>query len=297
MGMGSNPNFQGSHFRARNDDGPSEVAPPTGASWFAPKTTNWGQLVDLNFRVRMLVYSIVSINDGLHTLHLGASYNGGAYFRVTPTSSIIKFSDTTHWANNDNTSDWAGRLGSRKLYPDPMNSLVDGDDGGDDWAIQSTSHNLNELEFEAEFSLQIVSGDVSEGDTIDLRIFQLNLSPFLNGYDFTPRMTVASVPAITNTPATETPVGVDYAEQMTASGAVVTWSLTEAPVGATIDSATGLIAWTPPEESERERLDFTAVATTLVGSDTLSWQVCVTAPQMTGTREIVPALTAKVEVL
>ncbi len=286
MGMGSNPNFQGSHFRARNDDGPSEVAPPTGASWFAPKTTNWGQLVDLNFRVRMLVYSIVSINDGLHTLHLGASYNGGAYFRVTPTSSIIQFSDTTHWVNNDNTTEWPGRLGSRLLYPAPMNSLVDGDDGEDDWEIQSTSHNLNELEFEAEFSLQVVSGDVSDGDTIELRIFQLSLSPFLAGYDFTPLMTVASVPAITSTPTLVAPVGVDYAEQVTASGGVVVWSLTVAPPGATINSATGLIAWMPPEESERDRIDFTAVATTPVGSDTVSWQVCVTAPQMTATLRI-----------
>lgn len=296
MGHASNPNYVGSLWRARNDDGPSEVAPPTGATWVTARGVNWGQIVDTNFRVRMLVYSIATINDLLQVLHLGASYNGEAYFVVDTTSSVIKLSPTTHYANNDPTSDWAGRIGSRKLYPGTMTGLVDGDDGGHTFENQSASHNLNELEFEAEFSLQIVSGDVSDGDTIDLRIFHETLGAFINGYDVTARMTVARVPGVTNTPATTAPVGVDTAEQMTASGGVLTWSLTVAPAGATINSATGLIAWTPPEGSEGDRIDFTAVATTPVGSDMLSWQVCVTAPQMTATRQVEPALTAKVEI-
>ena len=295
MGHASNPNFVGGTFRARNDDGPSEVAPPTGATWRAGRGADWGQLVDTNFRIRMLVFSIASINDGLHTLHLGASYNGGAYFVVDPTTTIIKLSPTAHYANNDPTSDWVGRLGVRKLYPDPMGSLVDGDDAGHIFDIQSTSHNLNELEFEAEFSLQLVSADVSDGDTIDLRIFQNPLIAFINGYTVTPRITVSSVPVITNTPATGGNVGLDLAEAMTATGGPLTWSLTEAPGNATIDSSTGVITWTPTELQNLKRFDFTAVATTLVGSDTLSWEVLVAGAQMTAKRVAEPVLTARTE--
>ena len=295
MGHGSNPNFVGGTFRARNDDGPSEVAPPTGASWFAGRGADWGQLVDTNFRIRMLVYSITSINDNLHTLHLGASYNGGAYFVVDPTTTVIKLSPTTHFANNDPTSDWAGRLGVRKLYPDPMGSLVDGDDAGHTFDIQSASHNLNELEFEAEFSLQVVSADVSDGDTIDLKIFHNPLSPFIRGYTVPTRMTVSSVPVITNTPAIGGSVGLDSAEAMTATGGPLTWSLTDAPDNATIDPATGLISWIPTELQKGGRFDFTAVATTLVGSDTLTWEVLVADAQMTAKRVADPVLTARTE--
>ena len=313
MPHGTQPNYVGGTFRARNDDGPSDFAPPVGATWRAPRGTNWGQLVDLNFRIRMLVFSINSTSDTLRNLHLGASYNGGAYFTVNNTSSVLKLSDTIHWNNFDRTGDWAGRLGNRRLYPGPPAALVDGDAVGavdfHIFQIQDSSHNLFELEFEAEFCLQVVSGDVSDGDTIDIRIFKNTLIPFVKGYTVTARTTVASVPVITTTISTVAavaPVGLDLAETIAATGGVVVWSLTAAPENATIDSATGLISWTPPQSALDERVAFTAKATTLVGEDTLSWEVLVTGPQMTAlarpaepvltaTTEAVPVLKAKTE--
>lgn len=298
MGHASNPNYVGGTWRARNDDGPSEVAPPTGASWFAARGTNWGQLVDTNFRIRMLVFSIFTIADTLSTLRLNVSVNGGAYVIITNTSSILKLSPTIHYANNDPTSDWAGRLGNRKLYPQPMTGLMDGDDGVFTFQNQSISHNVDELEFEAEFCLQIVGADVSDGDTLDLRIFHNVIDPFINGYTVTARTIVASVPTITSiTPATTASIGLDTAELMAATGGVVVWSLTAAPENATIDPSTGLISWTPPASALDERVEFTVLATTLVGSDTLSWEVLVTGEQMTLQTVAEPVLTARTEVV
>jgi hypothetical protein len=104
------------------------------------------------------------------------------------------------------------------------------------------------------------------------------------------------MPTITNTPAATNPEGLDYAETMEATGTpVLVWSLTTAPVGATINSSTGLIGWVPEENSVRTIYDFTAKVLGPGGSDTLSWEVCVTAPQMTGDRVVEPALVGAAE--
>ncbi len=106
-----------------------------------------------------------------------------------------------------------------------------------------------------------------------------------------------SAPTITNTPAAAAPAGVDYAEQMTATGTTpLTWELTEAPPGATIGSSTGLIAWVPLAAKVGTVYDFTAVVTGPGDdTDTLSWQVTVGEPQLTARIEVVPNLDARTE--
>ena len=64
-------------------------------------------------------------------------------------------------------------------------------------------------------------------------------------------VTVASAnvaPQITSTPVTSATVGVAYSYDVNASdanGDTLTYSLTQAPTGMTINASTGLIAWTP----------------------------------------------------
>ncbi len=105
-------------------------------------------------------------------------------------------------------------------------------------------------------------------------------------------------PTITNTPAATAPAGVDYAEQMTASGSdPKAWELTVAPPGAVIGSADGLIAWVPSAAKVGDVYDFTVVVTgPELNTDTLSWQVTVTTPQLTALLKVEPALKAKLEV-
>ncbi|KKM28194.1 hypothetical protein LCGC14_1567120 [marine sediment metagenome] len=104
------------------------------------------------------------------------------------------------------------------------------------------------------------------------------------------------IPVITSTPSTMTPVGLDYNEALSADGSpTLVWDLLAGPSLATINPSTGLISWTPPESNLDDRLDFTAVVTNFVGSDTLSWQVLVTPPQLTGKLVAEPVLIARTE--
>ena len=105
-------------------------------------------------------------------------------------------------------------------------------------------------------------------------------------------------PTITNTPAATAPAGVDYAEQMTASGSdPKAWELTVAPPGATIGSADGLIAWVPSAAKVGDVYDFTAVVTgPELNTGTLSWTVTVSDVQMTARLRVDPVLVMRTEV-
>jgi hypothetical protein len=202
MGHAALPQLYQESFRARNDNGPSEVDPSSGgASWIAATDTGWDQVPDKNFRVRFVVSSDLSFSSGGQWMHLGYSLNGAPYVFLGLTSSVIKTSPTDYWTNHSPTTDWVGRVGSDTLFADTTQMLVDGDSGDaftEEWHwYQGEVHGDFKLQYETEYSLQIVGADVSVGDKIDIRVFHDTLGAFPEGYLATPRITVVAQTAPT----------------------------------------------------------------------------------------------------
>ncbi|NIQ91673.1 MAG: DUF2341 domain-containing protein, partial [Deltaproteobacteria bacterium] len=156
-------------FRARNDNGDE-----TTSTWTAAANTNWTQMVDKNFRVRFLVQETSGIADSGKTFQLEYNLNGGGWNDVTGSSSVVKATATANVTDGANTTQ---QLGSGTYVPtnagfDEANGQV----GSMDFAGSD--------EVEVEFSLQIVGTDVSNSDTIQLRVNGLDT------YTNTPTVTV-----------------------------------------------------------------------------------------------------------
>jgi hypothetical protein len=158
-------------FRARNDNG-DEIT----ATWPSSANTNWTQMVDKNFRVRFLVQEIGGIAESDKTFQLEYNLNGGGWNDVTGASSVVKAAAT---ANVTDAVDTTQQLGSGTFVtPNASFDEADGLVGGASLDFTGSD------EMEAEFSLQIVGTDVSNGDTIQLRVKGLDT------YTNTPTVTV-----------------------------------------------------------------------------------------------------------
>ncbi|MGD9034531.1 MAG: DUF2341 domain-containing protein, partial [Desulfobacteraceae bacterium] len=165
------PSFNQGSFQARNDNGDE-----TASTWTAAANTNWTQMVDKNFRVRFLVQETAGNPDADKTLQLEYNLNSGGWNDVTGASSVVKAAAT---ANVTDAVDTSQQLGSGTFVtPNAGFDEADGLVGG-----ASLDFSGND-EVEVEFSLQIVGADVSNGDTIELRVKGLNT------YTNTPTVTV-----------------------------------------------------------------------------------------------------------
>ena len=300
-GMGSANRMVQAAFRVRNDDGVESLSEANGgATQIGADNTNWDQVAGEAFRLRVLCTHANTGTTFYGYITLYYSKNGGAYTWIDEESANVRSKLTSYWTNMDNPTEFAGRLGSGTWYNNTQPSwggLVDYADYDTDQAVSYFACNAgDERELEVEWCLELVEEDLSPGDTIEFRMYDQFGNIFSDGYTFTPMATVADAyvaPSITNTPATDHEAESDYAETMTASDgtAPLVWSLDAAPTGATINSSTGVIAWTPSEDIVGTVVDFTARVTDAVaGTDTLAWQVTVTDVQLTGRPEMEPAL-------
>ena len=302
-GMGSANWLRLRAFLFRADDGVESLSAANGgASDLAPKNTNWETSdTAAQFPLRILIdhYPSGTVYTGDQALQY--SLNGAPWVWMTPgeNTPVARFRLTSYYANQDNSTDYAGRLGGELGYDwyADNNGLIESDFGivGNDYTHFYTPASLvTGREMEAEWSLELVPGDVNVGDEIEFRMITDLGNQYSNGYDFLPKVTiVVSAPSITNTPPTDHEAESDYAETMTVDGGTApkVWSLDVAPTGATINSSTGVIAWTPSEDIVGTVVDFTARVTDAVaGADTLAWQVTVTDVQLTGRPEMEPAL-------
>lgn len=138
-------------FRGRNDDG-SETA----ATWQAATNTNWDQVADQNFRVRLAVEQ--RNMDNTVTAQLQYRHNGGTWTNVTDTTSVVRATSSTHYTNGDDatqqitTGTYTGgeTASGQGLMPHSQTILTD------EWA-------------EFEWCVEIISTDVAGGDTIEFR--------------------------------------------------------------------------------------------------------------------------------
>jgi hypothetical protein len=167
--VASSPQYTQDSFRVRNDNGGE-----TDSTWTEAANTDWTQMVDKNFRARFLVQETAGIADSSKTFQLEYNLNGGGWNDVTGSSAVIKATVT---ANVTDGVDTTQQLGSG-LFATPNGGFdeADGQVGSMNFAGSD--------EVELEFSLQIVGSDVSNGDTIQLRVKGLDT------YANTPTVTV-----------------------------------------------------------------------------------------------------------
>src|SRR5690242_5385468 len=145
-------------FRLRNDDG-SE----SGASWKAAQNANTAINVDTNFRVRFLMQN--SGTTALNNLVAQLEYtlNGGASTNVNATSTVVRSSASPNVADAANiTQQLTGGTGT--FIGLTGYDEVDGAAGGASLDVPASGN------FEVEYSIQIRSADVNNGDVIHLKV-------------------------------------------------------------------------------------------------------------------------------
>jgi len=153
-------------FRARDD---SQVL--SSSVFTYNQNTNWTQDTDIVFRLRLEVEEQNGKNFNL----LGTiqySLNGGAWTSITTSSSVVKAVPSNQFNDADPTTNLL--TGSSKAF-------VAGE-GSEDATPANMS--LNNTHTEHEYALQIISTDVANGDTIQIRLVSLS------AYSQTPTITV-----------------------------------------------------------------------------------------------------------
>ena len=171
--MPGTPTLDQNAFRARNDNG-SE----TTATWKAANNTNWSQAVDTNFRVRFLIQEKAGNNPVNMTCQLQYNLAGAGWNNVTGSSSVVRASSSTQFTDGTLTTE---QMGGAQSFSDGEMDEVDGLCN----APEADMGANQETEFE--FSLQIRSVDVTNGQTLQLRCtYNVGTATYTN----TPTITV-----------------------------------------------------------------------------------------------------------
>lgn len=179
--------FTQTDFRFRNDDG-SETA----ATWKAATNTNISADVssaNFDFRLRLCAQE-VGTTAATFAANLFYSLNGGAYQQAgTATTGIIVLG-SANLADNANTTQ---QLTSFTFVA----GRVDDVDG----TTTATASIVQNSGTEFEFSLRLVAADVSDGQTLDFRLYRSSVA--IATYTNTPRLTVVKSGSITYTPTAQ----------------------------------------------------------------------------------------------
>jgi len=172
-------------FRGRTDT----IDPLVDGDWVSALDTDWTQAIDTNFRNRLLFQKV---NNGVstHSFETTAQINGGGYFTITSTSSIVRLADSTFFANQDDSTQLIGTL----TFADTTNGcLIDTSSDGHTGAVNFGSSTQLQMEIEGNYT--IVGSDVADGDIINIRARRGN-GVLFNVYDETPAITVSKPTAI-----------------------------------------------------------------------------------------------------
>jgi len=167
--------FDQDSFRGRNDDG-SETA----ATWIAAANTNWTQDADTTFRLRFLVQE--TAGGALNNKGCQWQYrlNAGTWTNITTTSTVCKAVDSPNLVDATDTTQ---QLGAGTFIATNAGITEDGLNAG----VADFAGN-DETEFEA--PLQIISGDVTDADTLEIRLVDEDGTTVLDAYTNTPSITV-----------------------------------------------------------------------------------------------------------
>ncbi len=164
-----------------------------GATWIAAKNIDWTQDVDVNFRVRI---EIKNTSGSATTPAFKWQYNheAGGWNDITASSSVVQTAASAHFADGDDLTEQL--LGSDTFVAN--NNAAEESTGT---FTMGANLATNEV-IETEACLTIISGDVVDADTIDLRIVESD-GTALGTYTQTPTITVNEVGGHTSTGAPE----------------------------------------------------------------------------------------------
>jgi len=174
----TSPIYDQKSFRGRNDDVALNSATFTHAL-----NANWTQLADVNFRVRFVVQESNN-KSAAQTFKVQYQVAGGGYLPVT-TGSAVKVVDSGNFTDDDATSQLLDGTGTFQagVGDDLDNTLPTSG------SITVPANGNTEIEI----TLQIDSSQVSNGQTVNLRVI-LSPSTVLNSYTSIPAIT-ADVPS------------------------------------------------------------------------------------------------------
>jgi hypothetical protein len=176
-------------FRGRNDDGNE-----TTATWKDTQNTNWTQAVDENFRVRLEVQETAGCAKNNVVWRLQYNLNAAGWVDCSAASSVVRASASANFTDGAaTTSQLTVGTGTFQGGAPTTGGMDEGDcnAGGASMDMSASGHS------EAEFSVQIRSADVSNGDTVQLRITDSGVA--FASYTATPSITVSEAAAPSTT--------------------------------------------------------------------------------------------------
>lgn len=171
--------FTQNAFRGRNDDGNE-----TTATWKANQGIDWTQAVDTNFRVRFQIQEGAACAGANKVWRLQYNLAGAGWVDCSASSLVVRASDSPNLADATNLTDQltggTGTFVGATGFDD-----VDCNAGGASMDVAASGH------AEAEFCVQIRSADVTDAQTLQLRVTDAGTA--LASYTSTPTITVSEV--------------------------------------------------------------------------------------------------------
>lgn len=169
--------FTQNAFRGRNDDGNE-----TTATWKAAQNTNWTQAVDVNFRVRFQMQEGAACAGNNIVWRLQYNLNSAGWVDGSATSSVVRASASPNLADAANLTDQL--TGGTGTFQGATGfDEVDCNAGGASMDVVASGH------AEAEFCVQIRSADVTDGQTVQLRVTDAGTA--IASYTQTPTITIS----------------------------------------------------------------------------------------------------------
>ena len=172
----TNPSFTQTVFRLRNDDGSQ-----TTATWKQNENVNDTINANENFRARFVIDETNSRAWTNKNWTLYYDLNGGGYLAVTA-STPVQFSASTNFTDGDDTT---------AQLTAPTGTFVTNNNAMKETTGGATNSGTSGQYFEIEFCLKIDATQVTDGDTISLRI--RDGTAVLTAYSNTPAITVNDV--------------------------------------------------------------------------------------------------------
>lgn len=172
-------NYDQDSFRARNDDG-SESA----ATWKAAVNTDWEQPADENFRIRFLVEELDDVAEDDVQFQLQYNKNSGGWNDVNGGSLNVRSSASSNVVDGADTTEQLSGPGTFITNNDGFDE-ANGLAGG---TVLDFTTTVNQ-EVELEYCCQVRGVDVSNGDSIQLRLVK-EADVLLDTYTNTPTLTV-----------------------------------------------------------------------------------------------------------
>lgn len=179
--MACTASFTQRTFRGRNDDGNE-----TTATWKATAGTNWTQAVNTNFRVRFDMQEGAACGKNNVVWRLQYNLAAAGWVDCSAISSVVRASASANFTDGAaTTNQLTGDTGTFQGGAASTGGMDEGDSnaGGASMDIAASGNS------ECEFCVQIRGADVTDGQTVQLRVTDSGVA--VAAYTATPTITIS----------------------------------------------------------------------------------------------------------